>query len=198
MKIEFGKALDNKTWRFLIPCLKGHGSIFVEKFNNDVFKLAYGISDTVIQDAKILEGKRPIFMMIDTAVLPRQVSNFMEWIRYQPYYITDYAADINNPRLQMLVIEVPQEFQTAYDKFCVGLYSEMYTKQQLDYIFEDKKDTEPYQILSRDPKYSNIFLKKVEDQFSVRMKGIDKQVFISTAEYEFPYSLDSEHEIFNT
>ena len=199
MKIEFGKALDNKTWRFLIPCLRGYGDTFINKFNNEIFKLAYGINDTILEGSKILEGKRPIYTMIDTAVLPRQFFNFMEWVKYQPYYITDYSADdMGNSRLHMLVLEVPEEFQVAYDKFCIGLYSEMYTKEQLHDLFKDKTNTEQYNILSRNPKYSDIFLKRVEDEFSVRMKGLDKEIFISTAEYEFPYSLDSEHEIFNT
>lgn len=198
MKIEFGKALDNKTWKFLIPCLRGYGEVFVSKFNNQIFKLAYGIDDKIMQGAKILEDKRPIFIMIDKAVLPREFSNFMEWVEYQPYYITDYNADIvDNPRLHMLVLDAPEKYYKAYDKFTVGLYSEMYSKEQLNELFDDKESIQ-YKILSRDPKYSNTFLKKVEDEFSVRMKGVDKEVFISTAEYEFPYSLNSEEEIFNS
>lgn len=197
MKIEFGKALDNKTWRYLIPCLRGHGEVFVNKFNNEIFKLGYGISDSSLEGSKILENKRPIFIMLDKAVLPKKFNDFMDWVKYQPYYITDYSTDIiNTPRLHMLVLDTPEEYYKAYDKFCVGLYSEMYTKDQLDKLF-DNKDTMQYKILSKSSEYSDIFLEKVEKEFNVIFQGLDKQEFLNTAEYEFPYSLNSEEEIFN-
>lgn len=197
MKIEFGKVFTNKTWRFLRPIVRGYGEVFVDKFVTQVQKLAYGIKDNLLDGAKILEGKRPIFIMLDSAVNPRQFSSFMDWLKYQPYFITDYCPDMENNRLHMIVLEAPEQYHKAYDKFCVGLYSEMFTPEELDKLIDDKT-TVAYKVMSRDSKYSNIFLKKVEKEFNVSLQGTDKKEFLEYAELEFPYSLTSEDEIFNS
>ncbi len=196
MKIEFGKVFNNKTWRFLRPIVRGYGEVFIDKFTYQVYKLAYGIMDVNLEGTKILEGKRPIFIMLDAMVNRREFMNFMDWIKYQPYYITDYMVDLENPRLHMIVLEAPEEYHKAYDKFCVGLYSEMFTPEELEKLIDDKT-TVAYKVMSRDPKYKNTFLKKVEREFSVSLQGTDRQEFLERAELEFPYSLNKEDEIFN-
>ena len=56
MHIEIGKYYVNKTRRFLLPCLKGHGEDFVSKYNS-VFKLAVAIHDTLLDHSKKSEGR---------------------------------------------------------------------------------------------------------------------------------------------
>ena len=196
MKIEFGKAFDNKTWRFLIPTIRGHGEDFVNRFNIMIRKLAYGIYDKALEGAQILEDRRPIFILCDKNSV--QFEDFLIYIRNQYFFITDYQSDSNtiNPRMHMIVIEIPEEYNIAYDKFSVGLYSEMYTKEQLDYLFKDKESAQ-YKILSRNPQYGDIFIDKIKTKFGVHINGPDKDEFVSVAELEFPYSLDPEEEIFN-
>lgn len=197
MNIKFGELFDNKTWKFLSPTLRGFGDVFVNKFNKQVFKLAYGIMDKVIEGVPIIKDKRPLFILCDKGVLTTEFSYFLQWLKYQPYYITDYSFDTSsNPRMHMIVVNMPEEYHNAYDKFCLGLYSEMYTKKQLDKLFSDK-DSIQYKILSRDPQYSSVFIEKVKSEFNVKMKKEDEREFISTAEFEFPYSMNSEDEIFN-
>lgn len=196
MKIEFGKVFKNKTWDFLRPIVRGYGEVFVDKFTHQIYKLAYGIMDRNLEGAKIIEGKRPLFIMVDAGVNRRQYMDFMDWLKYQPYYITDYDVDLDNPRLHMIVLEAPEEYYKAYDKFCLGLYSEMFTAEELSKLIDDR-NTVPYKVLSRDPKYRNTFLKKVEREFAVSLQGTDRQEFLEHAELEFPYSLNSEDEIFN-
>lgn len=198
MNIKFGELFDNKTWKFLSPTLRGHGDTFVTKFNRQVFKLAYGVNDTLMEGMPLFEGKRPLFILCDRGVLANEFKTFLDWLRYQPYYITDYQADTNlvNPRMHMIVVSVPEEYNTAYDKFCVGLYSEMYTKEQMGKLFTDK-ETEQYKILSRSPEYSSTFFEKVAKEFNVELIERERKEFIDVAEYEFPYSLNSKDEIFN-
>lgn len=198
MDIRFGELLANKTWRFLVPTLRGYGDVFLDKFNTQVFKLAYGINDKVVEGMPILLDKRPLFIMCDKGVLSKEFAGFLNWVRYQPYYITDYQADTNmkNSRMHMLVLSIPEEYNTAYDKFCMGLYSEMYTPSQLDRLFSDK-ETEQYKILARTAEYGSVFLGKLDEIFNVQMTGQERQEFLKTAEYEFPYSLDGKTEIFN-
>ena len=198
MKFKYGEITNNKTWNFLVPSLVGHGEVFLNKFNNKIRKLAYGIHDLALDGADILDGKKPIFILCDKAILPSSTNEFLNWVREQPYYITDYQADtdFSNSRLHMLVLNVPEEYYKAYDKFVVGLYSEMYTTKQLDRLFKDK-DSVSYKVLSKDSQYSEVFLEKVEETFSVSFTDKDKREFLRTAEYEFPYSLDCGEEIFN-
>ena len=132
MVIKFGDVLENKTFRYLSPCLKGHGDIFINKFQIDVFKLVYGISDTLLEGSDEVENRRPIFILCDRAVNTAKFNSFLEWVKYKDFYITDYTYDASNPRLHMLVLEVPKDYFNAYDKFTLGLYSEMYTKEQLE------------------------------------------------------------------
>ena len=121
MKIEFGKAFDNKTWRFLIPTIRGHGEDFVNRFNIMIRKLAYGIYDKALEGAQILDDRRPIFILCDKNSV--QFEDFLIYIRNQYFFITDYQSDSNtiSPRMHMIVIEMPEEYNIAYDKFSVGL-----------------------------------------------------------------------------
>ena len=65
MKIKIGEVYVNKTWRFLLPSLKGHGDVFVRKFN-PLFKLGMGISDYYLRDTEYCKEKN-LFIMIDNA-----------------------------------------------------------------------------------------------------------------------------------
>ena len=91
MKIEFGKAFDNKTWRFLIPTIRGHGEDFVNRFNIMIRKLAYGIYDKALEGAQILDDRRPIFILCDKNSV--QFEDFLIYIRNQYFFITDYQSD---------------------------------------------------------------------------------------------------------
>ena len=119
MKIEFGKAFDNKTWRFLIPTIRGHGEDFVNRFNIMIRKLAYGIYDKALEGAQILDDRRPIFILCDKNSV--QFEDFLIYIRNQYFFITDYQSDSNtiSPRMHMIVIEIPEEYNIAYDKLIV-------------------------------------------------------------------------------
>lgn len=193
MQIEIGKYYENKTWRFLVPCLKGHGDIFVMKFNG-VFKLAFGIHDTIVDDSKISIG-RNMYILCDKLTNSRQFDDFLEWIKYQEYYVADYCPDseILNSRKHMIVIQVPERFNDAYDHFLKGDYSQMYLDSELKLLFSNKTRKKEYDILSRNPKIMNDFAKKVNDEF-----GTPNAVTVSDlkfAELELP--LKKSEEIFN-
>lgn len=195
MKLEYGKIVKNKTKDFLFPALKGHGEVFLNKLS-DVYKLAYGISDMILEGSSVLEERRPFFILCDKAVNTKKFENFLEWLKYQKYYIADYPADEDyiNPRHHMVVIDMPQKYYNAYDKFLVGLYSEMYERPDVDFFFRNDKDSIAYKILTKDPTYRDVFLDKVENLFGVPVKDTPE---FKNSELEFPYSLEKEQEIFN-
>ena len=195
MKIELGKIVENKTKMFLVPALKVYGSTFVSKFSNDVFKLSYGIHDTLLDGA--LDGRHPIFVLCDKAINSQRCWKAMEYLKNHSSYLTDYTlVQPSNGRLQMLVLDFPEEFHNSYEKFLEGKYSEMYTKEQIDNLFPNKESV-AYKILTKDVSYMPVFIKKIEEMFNVKIE--DKKNYITT-ELEFPYKMFrelEECEIFN-
>ena len=194
MKIEIGKIVENKTKMFLVPALKVYGSTFVSKFSNDIFKLSYGVHDTLLDGT--LDGRHPIFVLCDKAVNSSRCWKAIEYLKNHPSYISDYTLPQYSNRLQMVVLDFPQELHNAYEKFLEGKYSEMYTIEQISTLFPIKESV-AYKILTKDESYMPVFIKKIEEMFNVEIK--DKKNYITT-ELEFPFRMFKELEeceIFN-
>lgn len=142
MKIEIGKLYENKTWKYLVPCLNGHGQEFITRFNQ-VFKLAVGIGDMLLEGSPIAD-KKALYVLIDKLYQAKIVELFVTWLKYQPYYIADYCpdTDLENSRKHMLVIAVPKMFHDTYDHFIKGTYSMMYKHQHvanMNFLSEERK-----------------------------------------------------------
>jgi len=191
MHIEIGKYYVNKTCRFLLPCLRGHGDIFVRKFN-PIFKLAVGIYDTLVDNSKISNG-RNIYILCDKLTNPKEFNDFLEWVKYQECYVTNYCPDseILNSRKHMIVILVPEIFNDAYDHFIQGNYSLMYLDEELKLLFSNTLRKKEYDVLSRNPKLIEDFVKEVNLEFKSEVNSKD----FKNAELELP--LKKTEEIFN-
>jgi hypothetical protein len=107
MIIEKGNFYVNKTWRFLMPCLRGHGEEFVTKFNL-VYKLAVGIHDTLLDDSK-LSNSDNIYILCDKSINQHRFDEFLEYIRNQIYYVVDYCpeSEILESTQIMIVLNIP-------------------------------------------------------------------------------------------
>lgn len=191
MHIEIGKYYVNKTWRFLLPCLRGHGDVFVRKFN-PIFKLAVGIHDTLVDGSEISKG-RNIYILCDKLTQERLFNEFIEWIRCQEYYVGDYCPDseIVGSRKQMIVIHIPEMFNDAYDHFLKGNYSVMYLEEELKALFSNPERKKELDILTRNPKIVQDFVKQVNEEFNT---SVNSEHF-KMAELELP--LKKKEEIFN-
>ena len=191
MHIEIGKYYVNKTWRFLLPCLRGHGDIFVSKFN-PVFKLAVAIHDTLLDNSKKAEG-RSIYILCDKFANRPAFDEFLDWIKYQDYYIANYCPDseILKSRKHVIVIAIPEVYNDAYDNFLQGNYSLMYLEQDLKLLFSNPGKKKEYDILSREPKIIEEFVKEVNKEFKTNAVIDD----FKNAELELP--LKKTEEIFN-
>lgn len=191
MNIEIGKYYVNKTWRFLLPCLRGYGDIFVTKFN-PVFKLAVGIHDTLVDNSNISIGKN-LYILCDKMINEKQFYDFLDWIKYQESYVADYCPDseILKSRKHMIVIKIPDMFNEAYDNFLKGHYSFMYLESELKLLFSDNIRKKEYDVLSRNPIIVEEFAKKVNEEFKTKISKHD----LKNAELELP--LKKEEEIFN-
>ena len=201
MQIQKGKLYKNRTWRYLYPSLKLYGkelSAYLSQF----IKLAVGIGDSNIDT-----NEPCIFILIDTNVTqstPQETENyrlrfakFLNWIRYQFYYKTDYLyEDIGNGEKHMIVLRLPYKFDLSYLAFTQGRYSEMYSKSDIYEYFKyisipNRKDIETKinkdlddtrKILTKDKTYTKVFAKVVNDKFGTENPDSD---FIDF-EYDFP------------
>lgn len=182
MNIEIGKYYVNKTWRFLLPCLRGHGDLFIKKFN-PLFKLAVGVHDTLLDNSPCVT-ERAIYIMINKTVQPSIYDSFAEWIKFQDYYILDYCpdADISTSKKHVFVLKIPEMFNNAYDMFLKGEYSKMYTKKQIDSLFLGYERKKEHDILLKKESQLDVFVKNVNKEFGT---DIDKKDFVN-AELEMP------------
>lgn len=197
MNLEVGKQHINNTWRYLAPCLVGHGREFTQKFNR-LFKIAVCIHDTLVDGSIITEG-RTLFVMFDKKYQPYYYQAFMEFLRKQDYYRGEYCpeSEIFQSRKQVVVIEVPEKHFNSYDYFLKGEYSKMYEKEDVDLYFSSSYKQVEYQVLTRTgEKGFNSFMTKVSSVFySKEQSSIINPEDFKDSEWELP--LEKEQEIFN-
>lgn len=195
MQIEIGKLYRNRTLLFLVPALNYYGPTLKTKLNL-VFKLAFGIHDSLIEGS-YLEGQKNIYILVDKLVRPDLFQNFMDWIKHQEYYVTDYAYDSildHNSRKQMIVIAFPQQLKDAYDKFLLGKYSLMYTKNEISTFFGDENKAAAKHILCKTVFAKNQFKLLVKETFGTVLE--EQDFLMGSWEYDLPPN--SEEEFFNT
>lgn len=160
---------ENKTWRFLSPCLRGFGEEFVLKFNL-LSKLAVGLncedfSGTMPKDA------RPLFIYCDLKHNMTNSNRFLTWVRKQPYFIADYdmsSKPFYEDRI-MLVINMPEAFHKAYDNFLEGRYSKMFDNEDLEYLFGTQKRAKEFRILKKDLSEVKNYVEKLNTEYNTKI-----------------------------
>ena len=194
MKIEIGKWYLNKTWKFLLPCLRGHGSIFVNKFN-PIFKLAAGVHDTLLDGAEMSEG-RNLLILCDKKHQEKNFYMFLNWLKLQPYYKGDYCPDADiKSRKHIIIIQIPTQFNNSYDCFLRGEYSKMYTGEQLDTLFTHPDRQNELEILKKDKKAATRFVEELKLEFDLDETEKINIDDVKKGEYALP--LVRSEEIFN-
>ena len=195
MEIEIGKLYINKTVKYLVPGLSFYGPTLKTKLNL-VFKLAFGIHDTLL-DGSHLEGQKNIFILVDKLVRPDLFQNFMDWVKHQEYYVTDYTYDAimeSHSRKHMVVLAYPPSMGDSYDKFLLGKYSKMYTKKELLTYFSEESKIDARQVLSKTMIARQKFISLVKLTFGTQLEPQD---FLERSwEYDLPPN--QEEEFFNT
>ena len=195
MEIEIGKLYINKTVKYLVPGLSFYGPTLKTKLNL-VFKLAFGIHDTLL-DGSHLEGQKNIFILVDKLVRPDLFQNFMDWVKHQEYYVTDYTYDAimeSHSRKHMVVLAYPPSMGDSYDKFLLGKYSKMYTKKELLTYFSEESKIDARQVLSKTMIARQKFISLVKLTFGTQLEPQD---FLEGSwEYDLPPN--QEEEFFNT
>ena len=209
MNIQSGKLYENRTWKYLYPCLVLHGDV-LKKYLDSFFKLGVGVTDF-----NHTSTERNINILISTSIhlpgssIPQyrmRFAKFLDWLKSQYYYVDDYVfTGIGEEEKHMIVLKVPSKYPDIIDKFIIGKYSEMYTKKDILQIFGHKtytnkdvekkvngKNADIRDILNRNVSSIPTFQKKLIEEFDVQLRVED----LLEHEQDFP-PLPKE-EIFNS
>jgi len=195
MEIVIGRLYINRTVKYLVPGLSFYGPTLKTKLNL-VFKLAFGIHDTLLEGS-YLEGQKNIYILVDKLVRPELFQNFMNWIKNQEYYVTDYVYDSileNHSRKHMIVLAYPPSMGDCYDKFLLGKYSKMYTRQEITSYFAEEAKLETRQVLMKTVHAKHRFVSLVKTTFGTQL---EEQDFL-TGSWEYDLPPNTEEEFFNT
>lgn len=204
MQIRKGVVYYNKTWKFLLPSLKGHGNELATRLVK-IFKLGVGVYDTITGDK--YDNQKLIFMLCDRDHDYDEFYKFLGWVAGQPYFVDSYCAspDIKGNEF-MVVLKIPTIFESTYDAFVKGEYSNMYPGELLDQMnflqlhkAEEEKipfKIEVHEIITKNPNQKTIFLDKLENEFVLK-GGLGMQLSDITDDMELELPLKPEEEIFN-
>lgn len=195
MDIKNGNCYHNKTWKYLIPCLKNYGINFIEKLDS-VFILATGIYDNTFENTNDIPSKN-VYILIDTHYDNISYNKFIEYVRGLDFYVKDYCpdADFLHSNKQMFVIKIPEVYHNAYDMFLEGKYSQMYTTEDIDKLFLKRKSrpSMDVEVLTKNENARTFLLDSINREFYTDLKITDFTDDID--EYELP--LKNKEEIFN-
>lgn len=207
MQIESGSLYMNKTWLYLYPCLKFYGEE-LRTHLNAFLKIAVGISDHNLNIANINSS---IYILIDTEPkydaiakvnYKTHFSDFLDWVKYQPYYVTDYVfEELKYSGKHMVVLKLPSKHEATLLSFIQGRYSGMYSKAELDLYFKlithKDKDHEikhnarvkkVLNVLTRNKECLEDFVKDVNKRFATTVTVED----FKDAEIDYPPVLEEE------
>lgn len=189
MKIEIGKMNLNRTWKYLGATFYHYGSEFTDKLNT-VFKLAAGIGDTLHEKKETLPY---IYLLCDAKYQPRNFERVLTWFKYHPEYVTDYPydPDLKDVRRHMIVFRLPEKAHKAYDKFLDSKYSEMFTKEEVNIIFEPERRNITGVLLKKEKAFQN-FVDITNQKYGTKVPASEVS---RNQEYDLPINLSEE--IFN-
>jgi len=205
MQIQNGKLYENRTWKYLYPCLKHYGTD-LNKYLASFLKLAVGLGDSNRE-----ENANSIYILFDTDLplntgkarqdYKDKFAKFLDWVSYQPYYVVDYIYDTN---MHMLVLTIPEEHDMSYFHFVKGEYSKMYNPKSITNYFKyisvsnkelelkhNNKLKEVKNVFSKNKKYIQTFVDIVNKRFNTTVEA----EYFQEAELDFP--LEKKEEIFN-
>lgn len=187
MQIEIGQVYENKTSRFLVPCLRAYGDDFVIKLN-PTLRVAIGIHDYASDD---LITDRTIYMLFDTFHNPKAFSEFYEWVKRQEFFIKDYQITNFITGNLMMVLKIPKQFHNAYDNFLLGNYTKMYSQEDLINLFGISARHVEYNILNLEQTAKTEFIHKLNEEFGTSVSEFSEDI----KEIELPPVM--REEIFN-
>lgn len=208
MQIQNGKLYENRTWKYVFPCLKFYGEDLTN-YLKSFFKLAVGLGDTNYEEKSdgsnifiLIETSYTFALQRDTDRYRENFARFLDWVRYMPFYVTDYVYEgINDREQHMLVLKIPDRYRESIKHFKKGRYSKMYTPKEINSYFGhvtlNNKQAEvevnnrlkkTRAILNKSKEYLEDFVKEVNNKFKTNATLED----FKDAELDFPPNPEEE------
>lgn len=170
--------------KYLSSILNTFPKVFCQEMNK-IKILGLAVYDVKYYKAKSIEMQPYLFMLIDYN------QKFITTCRQIRYLVDEYPYDLEN--LYVLVFKVPEQFETAYEQYLIGNYSQMYTKSQLKEIKIPpvwKGNINPvYLVLTKDDGGIEYLKKEIEATYKT------KQFPENPKEYDLPPRI--RQEVFN-
>lgn len=209
MNIKSGEFYNNKTRRYLYPCIVAYyGQELINRINS-FCKLAVGIGD----GNKVTQNNC-LFILLDTSEKGLRTTldmsrfeNFLVWIRKQDFYETDYLKSESS---HMIVIKIPEKYQKSVFKFLKGKYSEMYSSKDIFkcYRYANIPDKELEErvnnnikryitTLTNDLDNFELFIKELNEDFGTTITKKDILEASKNKTFELDYPPDMKEEVFN-
>ena len=116
------KVFYNRTLRYLGPILNTYPKLFKESLNKTKFNMA--ICDALYYKATKKSFQKYLFIQF------RYNQELINICRGLKLYVDDYPLDLNNN--YVVVLDIPPEYESAYDFFLKGQYSKMYSESELE------------------------------------------------------------------
>lgn len=177
----------NKTRKYILPCLKEYGDVFMNRLNN-VCKIAVGIGDVIVDRTEAVY-ERHVFILLDSKVAPSFFIDFLDWIREQPMYEDDYVYDnVQRSSFHMVVIKLPEKYYDSFNTFKEGRYSEMFRPETISDFFCAYPDVR--KVLIKSHEYKVVFVGKINKRFNTHLTP-------NEYEGEYDFKPTPETEIFN-
>jgi len=191
-KTTIGKFVENRTSIYLVPALIEYGKTFTTKISN-LKILKFGIYDEDLEDLNVILGKKSIYILFDAAIRPTHTSSVIDWFSNQEYYVDCVPYRDYNYSLQLLIIDFPDSLEGAYDKFLLGKYNEMYTKQELEKYFDVDIHSKALGVLKKTRQAGQDHIKRVKTDYNTSLTSSD---IIGTG-IQYDYPPQKEEEFFN-
>lgn len=208
MEIKKNTLIKNKTYNYLLPCLKYYGKEDFNKFKSFLI-LGAGINDMNIY----VKNNNCIFLLYNLSPgLPYaeqkayylSFAEFLDTIRTKSYYVNDYLFNCSTHNAHMVVIKIPDEHEDSFQEFIAGNYSKMYSKECIYKYFEDftiPNNLEAETRINNNlDKIRKILMKhsSVKEEFVDAVNSrFDTNIKVNEFNGELDYPIKLEEEIFN-
>ena len=186
MRIKVGAFYTNKTRKYLLPAISGHGEEVIKKLDS-VFKLGIGVNDAIAPASLNLNNH--IFILVDANVRTSIFTSVLDWLREQVFFELDYAYDdIVEGYQHMIVLKLPDNHKETYEYFINDKFSKMYSKDSIEKYF--KKNETRFKILVKDTVMLKSFVDKINKDYNTSFR-------YEEWDGEIEYPLKKQEEIFN-
>lgn len=180
--LQKDEIYNNKTFKYLYPCLIELGRSFTNRLNKFV-KAGVFIADmnyyTLNSCLYIVISTKPYKEELTLTQYRTDFQELLYWIKLQDFYETDYCYKED---FHIIVVKLPDYLSSSIDLFMSGEYSKIFTIEQINRYFrtvsltnkilEKEKNAEienTRKILTKDRAYTEEYAQKINGEYQTNI-----------------------------